>query len=169
MTTTTTNRGPPRVYTKHTTTALRVNPSLYVNALNHVYHKQYEDGCCGRTVFVSKWRNWWRVYTVTIQRQVLAKNRLCILTPPITWPTRETTNNPKTGIWIKPSLDFKSSNHVAATWKYFKNNDGLASEPSLYTRRPTQMLATCYHLQYKDGSFQKTVFVTYPAKYESPQ
>ena len=58
---------------------------------------------------------------------------------------------------------------MAATWKYFKNNDGLASEPSLYTRRPTQMLATCYHLQYKDGSFQKTVFVTYPAKYESPQ
>jgi len=168
MTTTTKIRGPPRVYTKHTTTALRINPSLYVNALNHVSstcnHQQYEDGCWGKTVFVSKWRRWWHVYTVTIQRRVLTKDRLCILTPPITWPTRETTNNPKTGvcedrlcilmppitwptrettnnpktgIWIRPSLDFKSSNHVAATWKYLKNKNGLTRAPSLYTRRPT--------------------------------
>ena len=139
----------PRVYTKHTTTGLRINPSLYVNALNHMpstcNHKQYEDGFWGNTVFVCKWRSWWRVYTVTIQRRVLAKNRLCILTPPITWPTRETTNNPKTGIWIQPSLDFESSNHVAGTWKYFKNKDGLTRPPSLYTGGPTQVVATCYH------------------------
>jgi len=103
------------LHLNNTKTGLETRPSLYCYASNHVAstwnHQQYKDGSYCKTIFVSYWRKLWRVCTLTIQRRVWGQDRLCIVTPQITWPPRETTNNTKTGLTARSSLYPNDKNH----------------------------------------------------------